>query len=84
MNHTDELNQFNEKLVYVRNYNQLMQLIKEAKEHDYELHMKRRRLLAFGFTQAPNQKKVRYLIDDTISVGLCRYDNLHRYMEFVF
>jgi hypothetical protein len=87
MTNEEEIALLNAELKKVRSQEQLKALLHKAgwdMEHgSYHLQGKRRGYTAYEFTPyPPNPAKTHYLYDDGISVGLSRYENLHRVLKF--
>ena len=87
MSKEEEIADLNRDLKKVRNLKMLMTLLKKAGnecEHGpYHLHGKRRGYHAYSFSEyPPNPKKTHYLYDDSISIGISRYENLYRVLSF--
>ena len=55
----------------------LLNTIKKSKVA-FEIRSKRSGRRVFSFSEHINPEKCHYLIDDGVSVGICRWENLHR------
>jgi len=83
----EEIEYLNQELKEVHNLEGLDILLRKAAFEmgygQYFLYGKRRGYNAYEFTPYPlNPKKTHYLYNDGISTGLCRYENLYRYLKF--
>jgi len=83
----EEIRYLNQELKKVRSLEDLKILLKEAsfgmKHGSYFLYGNRKGYRVYEFTPyPPNPKKTHYLYDDGISTGVCRYENLYRYLVF--
>ena len=67
------------ELVNVKNRNSLLDFIRKIEQHEFALYGKRRRHWCFDFTEHPYKKGyAHYLMDDGVSNGTCRWENLYR------
>lgn len=83
MKRHEELNQ---KLKAVKSHEDFKawdkELIKALFYHHIELRGKRRGYEAYAFTPyPPNPTKAHYLYADSKSTGVCRWENLYKYLE---
>lgn len=74
--------QLNELLKNVRgreSFSVFMHAMRQSKEGDFHLYGRRRGYAAFSFTPHPYKLGyAHYLLDDGVSTGTCRWENLYR------
>ena len=78
MNTKDKLQK---ELREVRNEQDFNRLKKKLVREDMRLFTKKSGRCTFGFTTGKDSQKVHYLIDNGYSTGLCRWNNLYKYLE---
>jgi len=66
---------------HVKNHADFTYFQDVLKFNESYLCTKKRGLRCFSFTKDFNPDKARYLIDDRVSVGHCRWENLHKYLD---
>ena len=66
------------KLREVKDYDDFKHFLKSVRENDFELHSKRSGRRVFGFNESYNPEYCDYAIDDGVSVGHCKWENLYR------
>ncbi len=63
----------------VKDKTSLMVFIQRIDQQEFALYGKRRRHWCFDFTEHPYKKGyAHYLMDDGVSNGTCKWENLHR------
>lgn len=69
----------NKELVNIKNRSDLLKFIRKIEQREFALYEKRRRRWCFDFTEHPYKKGyAHYLMDDGVSSGTCRWENLYR------
>ncbi len=67
------------ELVNIKNRSELLDFIRKIEQREFALYGKRRRHWCFDFTEHPYRKGyAHYLMDDGVSNGTCKWENLHR------
>jgi hypothetical protein len=72
-----------EKFKEVQTHDDFKKWLKVAKENELMLVTKRTHRRVFAFQKNYNPNYAYYLIDDGVSTGRCRWENLWKYLELV-
>jgi hypothetical protein len=67
----------------VKNIAEFLEWLEPKETHTILAYTKRKGKYCFGFSLNKKTQKVEYLINDGVSVGKCKFENLNRYLYFV-
>jgi hypothetical protein len=67
----------------VKNIDDFIEWLEPKDTHTILAYTKRKGKYCFGFRFSEITQKIHYLMDDGVSVGKCKFENLNRYLYFV-